>query len=113
MHVGFAAQVDDREQKVAKLGLESCATRRVVARGRELVADLADLLVDFLERALDARPIEPDAGGAILKPKGAVQGRKVGRETVDDARAALRLHLLPRLLHAVAVQMRVSRLSSS
>ena len=39
-----------------------------------------------------------------------MQGREVGRETVDDARAPRRLHLLPRLLHAVAVQMRVSRL---
>ena len=65
---------------------------------------------NLLDRPFRVGPVESDPGGAILKPKRAMQRRQSRGQSLGDRTALLRLHLLPGLTYAVAVQVGMPRL---
>ena len=83
----------------------------LAARARR---DFIQLFFYFLNRPVDVRPVEPDAGGAVLQTKRAVQRRQVDGQSVDDARPRCFAFICSHgCLRAVAVEVRMPRLSSS
>lgn len=105
MNADLSAEVHDREQEIAKLLLERLGRRGVATK---VLANLGKLLLDLRDRAGGVRPVEPHARGAILEPVRAMQRGQAGGQSVGDAAAPGRLHLLPRLPRSALVQVRMA-----
>src|SRR5512138_1570428 len=88
-----AADVDDAEQHVAEL-VGDLRLPRLIA---DFLAQLAELLVELVERAADVGPFESDQRRALAELVRASQRRQCQRYIVEHARARA-LALQPLLL---------------